>query len=61
MELLEPPLDLLRLKHNRKGGAFMSTVTVFSLLVSLAFIAGGCFGYAVTTMIDTVLKDRTHP
>lgn len=38
----------------------MSTVTIFSLLVSLAFVAGGCFGYAMTSLIDTLLKDRTH-
>ena len=37
----------------------MSTVTIFTLLVSLAFIAGGCFGYAATSIIDTILKDRT--
>ena len=36
----------------------MSTIAMFGLLVSLAFIAGGCFGYAATSLIDTMLKDR---
>jgi len=36
----------------------MSTVTIFSLLVGLAFVAGGCFGYAITTMIDAAFRDR---
>ena len=39
----------------------MSTVLIYGLLISLAFVAGCCFGYGITAMMDNFYKDKTHP
>ena len=53
-----PLLVCYDLVTTRKGVLFMSTVTIFSFLMILAYGAGVCFGYGITNIIDRdVRKD----